>query len=310
MNFSTQRNAMSLHGHANAFSNMLQDNQRMQAYRTALEKLVTPKSVVADVGTGMGVLALFAAKAGARKVYAIERVPEAAELARKNIAANGYSGIIEVVVGDAETIRLPEKVDILVTETMGTTGVDEQIQNLAGVFARNNLKLDGIAIPHTVRAMIAPSDFSHLTHALQSSASIADFDWTALTSLPGDNNMSFKMPETDFVPLGSPAILDEVAVGMTEVPAADPLKIHLAIERPGTLRSFVMWFEADMAPTLDPSLKIVNYPGQIRPSWSCGIFTLGDPTPVQTGDTLSVAVDTGRRQHSLNWSLRWMKNTS
>ncbi|WP_158246455.1 50S ribosomal protein L11 methyltransferase [Thalassospira sp. GB04J01] len=301
---------MSLHGHANAFSNMLQDNQRMQAYRTALEKLVTPESVVADVGTGMGVLALFAARAGAKKVYAIERVPEAAELARKNIAANGYSDTIEVVVGDAETIRLPEKVDILVTETMGTTGVDEQIQSLAGAFARNNLKLDGIAIPHTVRAMIAPSDFSHLTNALHSSSAIADFDWSVLEALPGDHNMAFKMPETDFVPLGPPAILDEVTVGLTEVPTADPLKINLVIDRPGILRSFVIWFEADMAPSLDPDLQIVNYPGQTRASWSCGIFTLGDPIPVATGDSLIVAVDTGRRQHSLNWSLRWMKNNS
>lgn len=310
MNFSTHRNAMSLHGHANAFSNMLLDNQRMQAYRTAIEKLVTPESVVADVGTGMGVLALFAARAGAKKVYAIERVAEAADLARQNIAANGYSDKIEVIVGDAETLRLPEKVDILVSETMGTTGVDEQIQNLTGIFARNNLKLDGIAIPQTVRAMIAPSDFSHLTHALASSSSIADFDWSVLKALRGDNNMSFRMPESDFVPLGSPAILDEVAVGMTEVPVADPLRINLTIDRPGILRSFVMWFEADMAPALDPELQIINYPGQTRASWSCGIFTVGDPTPVEAGDSLIVSVDTGRRQHSLNWSLRWMKNKS
>ncbi|MBX2830272.1 MAG: 50S ribosomal protein L11 methyltransferase [Rhodospirillales bacterium] len=280
----------------------------MQAYRTALEKLVTSETIVADVGTGMGVLALFAARAGAKKVYAIERVPEAAELARQNIAANGYSDTIEIVVGDAEMIRLPEKVDVLVTETMGTTGVDEQIQNLAGTFARNNLKLDGIAIPHTVRAMIAPSDFSHLTHALHSSSVIADFDWSVLKNLPGDNNMAFRMPETDFVPLGSPAILDEVVIGMTEVPAADPLKINLVIDRPGTLRSFVLWFEADMAPAIDAELKIVNYPGQSRPSWSCAIFTIGDPTPVKANDIVTVAVDTGRRQHSLNWSLRWMKN--
>lgn len=310
MNLAAQRNAMSLHGHANAFSNMMQDNQRMQAYRTALEKLVTPESIVADVGTGMGVLALFAARAGAKKVYAIERVPEAAELARRVFAANGYSDMIEVVIGDAETVRLPEKVDILVTETIGTVGVDEQIQNLAGSFARLNLKLDGIAIPNAVRCMIAPSDFSHLSHALASSSAIADFDWSVLNALPGDHNMSFKMPEMDFVPLGPPVALDDVAIGVTEVPHADPLKKNLVIDRPGILRSFVMWFEADMAPSSDPELKIVNFPGQTRASWSCGVFTLGDPIPVDAGDSLTVAVDTGRRQHSMNWSLRWMKNTS
>lgn len=46
--------------------------------------------VVLDVGTGSGVLALFAAKAGARKVYAVEAT-DMAKQARTVIKANGVS---------------------------------------------------------------------------------------------------------------------------------------------------------------------------------------------------------------------------
>ena len=45
--------------------------------------------VVMDVGAGSAILSLFAARAGAKKVYAIE-ASEAANNARILIAANGY----------------------------------------------------------------------------------------------------------------------------------------------------------------------------------------------------------------------------
>lgn len=48
----------------------------------------TITQVVLDVGTGSGVLALFAAKAGARKVYAVEAT-DMAKHARTVVEANG-----------------------------------------------------------------------------------------------------------------------------------------------------------------------------------------------------------------------------
>jgi predicted RNA methylase len=50
---------------------MLADNRRVEAYKIALNKVSLGK-VVADVGAGTGVLSIFAAEGGAKKVYAIE----------------------------------------------------------------------------------------------------------------------------------------------------------------------------------------------------------------------------------------------
>ena len=55
--------------------------------------------VVLDVGTGpFALLAIAAAKAGAKKVYAVEATPEVAELARNEIRKQGIpDGVIEVL---------------------------------------------------------------------------------------------------------------------------------------------------------------------------------------------------------------------
>ena len=53
---------------------MLMDNVRMRAYHNAImmNKSLFEGKVVLDVGTGSGVLAIWAAQAGAAKVYAVE----------------------------------------------------------------------------------------------------------------------------------------------------------------------------------------------------------------------------------------------
>ena len=74
---------------------MLQDTVRTELYRNAI--LNNPSNfqgkVVMDVGCGSGILSLFAAQAGAKKVYAIE-ASSMAENARKLVKANGFEAKI------------------------------------------------------------------------------------------------------------------------------------------------------------------------------------------------------------------------
>lgn len=65
-----------------------------------LDKYMQPNSRVADIGTGTGILAIAAAKMGAREVIAIENDPLAVLIARSNIERNGVAERVQVIEGD------------------------------------------------------------------------------------------------------------------------------------------------------------------------------------------------------------------
>lgn len=72
-----------------------------------------------DIGCGTGILSMFAAKAGAAKVIAIE-CSSIVDYARKIVEANKFSDIITIIKGKVEEVELPvPKVDIIISEWMG-----------------------------------------------------------------------------------------------------------------------------------------------------------------------------------------------
>ena len=103
---------------------MICDRMRTGVFRRAIESVVRPGDIVLDVGAGSGILSVFAARAGAARVYAVERTP-AAVLARELAAANGVAEIVRVIHGDVTDIELPERVDVIVSEWLGGFGIDE-----------------------------------------------------------------------------------------------------------------------------------------------------------------------------------------
>lgn len=88
----------------------------------ALEELVRPGMTVFDVGTGSGVLAIVAAKLGAKRVEAVDFDPVAVRVARENVRQNdvedivrtGQSDLLKSVEGRADLIIANIIADIIV----------------------------------------------------------------------------------------------------------------------------------------------------------------------------------------------------
>jgi ribosomal protein L11 methyltransferase len=72
-----------------------------------LEERVAPGDRVLDLGTGSGILALAAARLGAREVLALDLDPVAVAAARENVAANGLAGVVRVEEGGVEAAPGP-----------------------------------------------------------------------------------------------------------------------------------------------------------------------------------------------------------
>src|SRR6188474_876833 len=84
-------------------ANMLLDVDRVAAFARAIAEVVRPGDVVVDVGAGTGILAILAAKAGARRVFAVERGPLSTLIAGA-AADSGVADVVTVVRGDARDV--------------------------------------------------------------------------------------------------------------------------------------------------------------------------------------------------------------
>lgn len=140
----------------------LLDARRVRVFREAIERTVKPGDVVVDAGTGTGIMALFAAKAGAQKVFAIELDPDIAQVARKNVEVNHYDSVIEVVNQDAATFMVNGKksADVVIVEMLDTGLITEnQTRTIVGL--RRNGVIDKYTdiLPERVSFKIRAIDY-------------------------------------------------------------------------------------------------------------------------------------------------------
>lgn len=134
------------------FLPMINDGKRNSFYKEAIEKSVRDK-VVCDIGSGTGLLSILSAKAGARKVFAVERDQGRCAYTRHIINKLGLRDSIEVIHDDF--LNTDIKADIFVSETMNTQIFGEDILYLA----EHARKQGGVFIPSTFE--ITPTIYKH-----------------------------------------------------------------------------------------------------------------------------------------------------
>ena len=144
------------YAHYGIHEEMLKDKVRTETYRDSMynNKDFFKGKVVLDVGCGSGILSMFAARAGAAKVIAVDN-SSVLKTAAKIIKENGLEDIITLVRGKIEEVTLPvEKVDIIISEWMGYFLLFESMLDSV-FFARDKwLVPGGVVLPDKCKMLL------------------------------------------------------------------------------------------------------------------------------------------------------------
>jgi type II protein arginine methyltransferase len=142
---------------------MMDDKPRNSAYRAAIARAVQGKRVL-DIGTGSGLLAMMAARAGALTVTACESVGLIADRARDIVALNGLASRVKVIPKSSTELvpgrDLPERAEVLITETFTSGLLGEGIFPTLEHAHQHLLTPDAAVIPAagSVRGYLAGGD--------------------------------------------------------------------------------------------------------------------------------------------------------
>jgi type II protein arginine methyltransferase len=136
------------------------DRARNDAYEAALLRTIRPGCRVLEIGTGTGLLAMMAARAGAT-VVTCEADPAIASAAREVIAANGYADRVRVVSMHSTALDPARDMgglaDILVSEIVSNDLLSEGVLAAHEDAVARLLSPDAMVIPPrgTIRVALA-----------------------------------------------------------------------------------------------------------------------------------------------------------
>ncbi|CAL5229652.1 g13017 [Coccomyxa viridis] len=174
------------YAHFGIHEEMLKDTVRTRSYQAAImqNEFLFKDKIVLDVGCGTGILSLFAAKAGAKHVYGIER-SAIAEQARQIVEDNRYQDRITIIQGKVEEVDLPvPQVDIIISEWMGYFLMYESMLDTV-LYARDKwMAPGGIMMPdRCTMSLVAIEDADYRHEKIDFWDNVYGFDFSAIKRL-------------------------------------------------------------------------------------------------------------------------------
>lgn len=276
--------------------NMLLDAARIDSYQRAIEASVQPGDVVVDIGCGTGVLSFMACEAGAKRVYAIESGP-IIEAARELAIDNGFADRIEFLDGWSVDVDIPEPADVLITETIGSAGLDEGIVAWICDARQRLLRPGAVLLPQRLRLWVAAAQ-SFDDHAVVADWQSPDlsYDYSAARRR-AERTLWFADIEPSNL-LGQPELAADIhlATALNETITSAG---HLRVDRDGTLHGLACWFDS----LLCPGVTVDNMPPRCDSSWSHGFLPLAEPLAVSAGDRLTWELSVSADGEHWTWQL-------
>ncbi len=137
-------------------ASLLGQKTRLKKFKLAIQRVVNEGDYVVDIGTGSGVLAIFAAKAGAGRVTAIDVNPESLQYAKEAAKVNGVEQAIEFFEGNFSDFVPDERADIVICEMLSSMMLIEQQIPASHYAVESILKAGGLILPQEITVYAVP----------------------------------------------------------------------------------------------------------------------------------------------------------
>ncbi|HSS78958.1 MAG TPA: 50S ribosomal protein L11 methyltransferase [Thermoanaerobaculia bacterium] len=284
-----------------AHHHLLQDTVRVLSYQSAIARHSRGCSVV-EIGCGTGILSIFAARAGARRVVAIEE-SEIASLAEQMFQANGCDGIIELRRANSRDVELDEPADLLIHEILGVDPFAENILPTLLDARERLLRPGGRLLPWRVQVLCLgvetePQPHRDKAYILAEALEVQrlyGLDFTPFLDILGeaDPRQFAPVPAEGDRFFKSKVLSEECLLVDLDLQAGNlnqpglPAQVHLRIQSRGTLGAVAVYFRAD----LDEDIQLTNSPFAPLTSWRRQVRPLSRHVEVAPGDEVRLRVE-------------------
>jgi tetratricopeptide (TPR) repeat protein len=266
---------------------MMNDAARNQAYDAAIRRAVGPDTHVLEIGTGSGLLAMMAARAGARLVTTCEQVEAIAETAAEIVRRNGHAERVHVVPKRSTQlvvgVDLPERADVLISEVLSDKLLGEQVLASTTHARQHLLKPDAAIIPREIAAVVRLVGGPFL----QESVSVGTVDGFDLSLFNRFAPVSISLSmESGLIE----SLSDDVEVFRFDLRQEghrpEERRLQIRARRDGAVVGVLQWLRLQ----LDDEISFENRPPeQVAPSaWRQVLYPFLTPLQVRAGETVQL----------------------
>ncbi|MGI9326273.1 MAG: 50S ribosomal protein L11 methyltransferase, partial [Pseudomonadales bacterium] len=279
------------------FGRMFADQARHNAYDRAIRQSVKEGDVVLDIGTGIGVYAMHAAKLGARKVFAVEINPSV-QMGKALAEANGLADRIEFIEALSTEIELPEPANVIISDLRGV--LPYYGQHFASVrdARTRHLAPGGVVMPTRDRIFAAlssnPSGAAHYRDIWLNNPFGLDLSQVA-TEHANDMRRDRVSP--------SKLISDPFEIAQIDYAKPDSgtrLKFegHIPASKEGIVHGLNLWFEA----TVVEGISYSTGPFVPETVYGMAFLPFAEPATLAAGSRVTVKISAVLAGEDYTWS--------
>lgn len=285
----------STYAHFGIHYDMLSDKVRTETYRDAIlnNKETIKDKVVLDLGCGTGILSMFSATAGAKKVYALDQ-SEIIYHAMDIIRENNLQDVIKLVKGRLENTKLDEKVDIIVSEWMGYFLLFEGMLDSV-IYARDHfLKPGGLLLPNRCNiSLVANGDVDTHKRLIDYWSDVYGYKMNCMKS-EVVREASIDIVTSKNI-LSKPCVVKEIDINTCNTDVMDfTSEFKLPILKDGSLTSIVGYFDTFF--DLPNAIQFSTGPHKTPTHWKQTVFYFRDCKDVKQGEVIEGTIVCSRQK--------------